>query len=324
MPLHHYAVLLRQPDYNNKYAFTPILYMSTSSFARIKIRHHGMIEIFHLGDVELTPKDLCIVSYDRGKDFGVCLELLDDTDITVPESQSVLYLCREQEEQVIAQNAKEAEELIPICKEEIAAHDLSMKIITSEYTFDKRKVIFYFCAEQRVDFRALVRSLAARIKVRIELRQIGIRDETKCIGGIGCCGRKTCCSTWIEEFDSVNIRMAKVQQIQLNPSKLSGLCGRLKCCLCYEYTHYHDLEKHLPKKGQRVRTPDGTADVKDVALLTQKLFVTFDDGRSAWYDAARVTTVSRSKSRAQTKAKKRKAQRRTSSGPQNREPDSPR
>lgn len=285
--------------------------MAPPQLLRVKLRHYGSIEIFHSADSGVEAGDLCIVNYDRGQDFGRCIEVFDDDSVDIPDKQSAVRVCQSGDIERIEKNMQDAKNCIPICNEEVAAHQLEMKLIESEYTFDRRKLVFYFSADHRVDFRELVRAVAHRVKARIELRQIGIRDETKIVGGVGCCGRKTCCSSWIDEFDSVNIRMAKVQQIQLHPTKLSGVCGRLKCCLAYEYKSYCQLEKKLPKKGQRVRTPDGTGDVKDVSLLSQAVLVSFDDHRLAWFQGKNVTAVSRSKSRARAKAKKRKTRRRS-------------
>ena len=154
-----------------------------------------------------------------------------------------------------------------LCQEKVDAHGLEMKLIDVEYTFDNSKVVFYFTADGRVDFRELVKDLAAVFRMRIELRQIGVRDEAKMLGGVGNCGRGLCCNTWLSDFEPVSIKMAKVQNLSLNPSKISGICGRLMCCLKFENEVYTHLKKGMPSVGERVKTPDGMAVVTDVNIL---------------------------------------------------------
>ena len=282
--------------------------------ARVRLRHHGPVEVFHCDAPGVTLGGQCIVTFDRGQDFGKIIALAVDAPLDVSE-QRVLRPCKQNDLDHIAQNAKDAHNHIPACQQEIAAHHLPMKIVEAEYTFDRSKIVFYFAAEDRVDFRTLVRALAHQLKTRIELRQVGIRDETKILGGVACCGRATCCSSWIQEFTPVNIRMAKVQQLQLHPLKLSGLCNRLKCCLAYECEAYRDLQSRIPARGQRVRTPNGTGDVIDEALLSQEVVVRFDDGSVQHFSAKNVTVVSRTKTRAKARAKRRKAQQQGSPAP---------
>jgi len=226
----------------------------------------------------------------------------------LPDKQRVVRVCQPGDLRRIQKNKIDCQKQLAPCKEEIAKHQLAMKLVGAEYTFDRGKLVFYFAAEQRIDFRQLVKDLAKKFKTRIELRQIGVRDEAKIIGGIGCCGRVTCCAQWIHEFDSVNIKMAKLQQMQLHPAKLSGVCGRLKCCLGYEYEAYRSLQSKMPVRGQRVRTPTKTGDVIDVSLLKQEVTVRFDDDSYDTFNVKDVTVVSRSKSRAKSRALKRKAQ----------------
>jgi len=276
--------------------------------ARVRLRHQGPIELFQCEPTGLTVGGLCIVGFDRGQDFGRLLAMAADLPAELPERQRVVRCCESADLRRIEQNAKDARSHIAVCKREITAHTLPMKVVDAEFTFDRSKIVFYFAAEERVDFRELVRDLARILKMRIELRQIGVRDETKIIGGIGCCGRATCCASWLQEFSPVNVRMAKLQQLQLNPTKLSGVCNRLKCCLAYEYDAYRALQDSLPTRGQRVRTPQGTADVLDVALLAQEATVRFDDGSIQSFPAKDVTVVSRTKTRAKARAKRRRAQ----------------
>lgn len=284
--------------------------MSDIQLARVRIREFGPIELFHVTNDQVNVGDWCIVNFDRGEDFGkvLALEILSECDIS--RKQHVVRKCQSRDTSRIERNKKDAVSQMPGCQSEIRTHNLDMKVIDAEYTFDKSKIVFYFAAAERVDFRKLVRDLAKKLKIRIELHQVGIRDETKITGGIGCCGRQTCCKCWIHEFRPVNIRMAKLQQIQLHPSKLSGVCGRLKCCLAYEYKLYRELDQNLPKKGQRVRTPQGTADVLETSLLSQEVTVKADDGMISTFPGDKVTAVSRSKARARVKAQKRRIKQR--------------
>ena len=275
--------------------------------ARVRLRHHGPVEVFHCDVPGIELGGECIVAFDRGQDFGKIIALALDSPADLPD-QRVLHACQQADLDRIAQNMKDARGQIAVCQRDIAAHNLPMKVIEAEYTFDRSKIVFYFAAEDRVDFRELVRSVARQLKTRIELRQVGIRDETKILGGIACCGRVTCCASWLQEFTPVNIRMAKLQQLQLHPLKLSGLCNRLKCCLAYECEAYRDLQNSVPARDQRVRTPNGTGDVLDSALLTKEVTVRFDDGTIQKFSAKDVTVVSRTKTRAKARAKRRKAQ----------------
>jgi cell fate regulator YaaT (PSP1 superfamily) len=172
---------------------------------------------------------------------------------------------------------KKKEKAIKLCQEKVDKHGLVMKLIDVEYTFDNSKIVFYFTADGRVDFRELVKDLAGVFKMRIELRQIGVRDEAKMLGGIGSCGRALCCHSWLADFEPVSIKMAKVQNLSLNPTKISGICGRLMCCLKYENDIYMEFRKGMPEVGEKVKTPDGLGKVVDTNLLERivkvRLFV---------------------------------------------------
>jgi len=278
--------------------------------AEVQLRHCGPTEKFKCAKNKVKPGDICIVCIDRGQDYGKVSTINTDIDSApdIHDKQRVVRLCKSGDIKRIEHNLDDSKKQIAPCKEEIASHDLDMKLIKAEYTFDRGKLIFYFSSEKRIDFRQLVKDLAKKFKTRIELRQIGVRDEAKIIGGIGCCGRTTCCTAWIDKFNSVNIKMAKLQQMQLHPTKLSGVCGRLKCCLGYEYDAYRGLQSKMPVKGQRVRTPDKTGDVANICLLKQEVTVRFDDDTFDTYEVKDITVVSRSKSRAKSRALKRKAQ----------------
>jgi len=174
-------------------------------------------------------------------------------------------------------NKEKEEKAFAICQEKIAQHGLDMKLVEAQYSFEGNKVVFFFTSEGRVDFRALVKDLASAIHARIELRQIGVRDEARMLGGLGICGRPFCCSQFLDEFQPVSIKMAKTQNLSLNPTKISGTCGRLMCCLKYEQDAYEDLVKHAPKMDSFVETPDGVGTVSSVNLLRQKVNVRLED-----------------------------------------------
>ncbi len=277
--------------------------------ADVQLRDCGPTEKFKCEKNKIKTGDMCIVCIDRGQDYGKVLTINNDIDsaLDLPDKQRIVRVCQAGDIKRIMHNSDDCKRQLKPCKEEILSHKLDMKLVNAEYTFDRGKLIFYFSSEKRIDFRQLVKNLAKKFKTRIELRQIGVRDEAKIIGGIGCCGRSTCCASWIHEFASVNIKMAKLQQMQLHPAKLSGVCGRLKCCLGYEYEAYRNLQSKMPVKGQRVRTPTKTGDVVDISLLKQEVTVRFDDDTFDTYDVKEITVVSRSKSRAKSRTLKRKA-----------------
>jgi len=188
----------------------------------------------------------------------------------------VMRLAKEQDLAVLEKNRKKEKEALAICQEKINKHKLDMNLVDVEYTFDGNKILFYFTADGRVDFRELVKDLASVFRTRIELRQIGVRDESKMLGGLGMCGRPFCCSSFLGEFQPVSIKMAKEQGLSLNPTKISGTCGRLMCCLKYEQESYEDLLANTPKNGALVKTSEGRGVVVDVNLLTGKLTVRLD------------------------------------------------
>ena len=194
----------------------------------------------------------------------------------VPPLKSVIRMATDEDEAAEARNKQKERDAFKICQEKIKKHHLEMKLIDAEYTFDNNKVLFYFTADGRIDFRELVKDLASTIHARIELRQIGVRDEAKMIGGLGICGRPFCCSQFLDGFLPVSIKMAKTQNLSLNPTKISGTCGRLMCCLKYEQAAYSDLLRTTPKNGAVVNTPEGRGVVVDVNLLTGMLKVRMD------------------------------------------------
>ena len=201
---------------------------------------------------------------------------VDDSELVNP-LKPVLRKATEQDLEIVDKNCEKEKEAYKICLQKINKHKLEMKLVDVEYTFDGNKILFYFTADGRVDFRELVKDLASVFRTRIELRQIGVRDEAKMIGGLGICGRPFCCSTFLGEFQPVSIKMAKEQGLSLNPVKISGTCGRLMCCLKHEQNAYDHLLKITPKQGALVQTPNGKGTVVDVNLLTGKLKVQLDD-----------------------------------------------
>ena len=202
-----------------------------------------------------------------------------DDDKVVSPLKPVIRVATDEDEKTVERNKEKEKEAFAICKEKIIKHGLEMKLVDAEYTFDGNKLLFYFTADGRIDFRELVKDLAAVFRTRIELRQIGVRDETKMMGGIGICGRPLCCHSYMADFVPVSIKMAKEQNLSLNPTKISGVCGRLMCCLKYEQDTYEYLNSRMPSVGEKVKTPDGIiGEVKSVSVLRQLVRVVIDNG----------------------------------------------
>ena len=248
----------------------------------VRFRPAGKIYFFAPGKLEIKTGDKVIVETARGVEFGSVVtgpKDVEDDRIT-PPLKPVIRVATDEDIKKEAKNKEKEKEAFSICLEKIKKHGLDMKLIDAEYTFDNNKVLFYFTADGRIDFRELVKDLASVFRTRIELRQIGVRDETKIRGGIGICGRPLCCHTYLSEFAPVSIKMAKEQNLSLNPSKISGVCGRLMCCLTNEEETYEELNSHLPSAGDFVTTPEGLkGDVQSVNVLRQlvKVIVTLDN-----------------------------------------------
>ena len=248
----------------------------------VRFRTAGKIYFFSPGKLEIKTGDKVIVETARGVEFGSVVtgpKEVEDDKITQP-LKSVIRLATEDDKKKEEKNKEKEKEAFKICLDKIHKHGLEMKLIDAEYTFDNNKVLFYFTADGRIDFRELVKDLASVFRTRIELRQIGVRDETKIRGGIGICGRPRCCHTYLSEFAPVSIKMAKEQNLSLNPTKISGVCGRLMCCLTNEEETYEELNSHLPANGDHVTTPEGLrGDVQSVNVLRQlvKVVVTLDN-----------------------------------------------
>jgi len=235
----------------------------------IKFKDAGKMYYFSSGNIKVKAGDHVIVETARGIEFGkVTLEetTVSDASLVAP-LKNIIRIATPADVKKHESNLAKKGEALRICQEKINKHGLEMKLIDVEYTFDNSKVVFYFTADGRVDFRELVKDLAAVFRMRIELRQIGVRDEAKMIGGVGNCGRGLCCNSWLTDFEPVSIKMAKVQNLSLNPSKISGICGRLMCCLKYENDIYTQMKKGMPNTGERIRTPDGIGIVTEVNIL---------------------------------------------------------
>ena len=244
----------------------------------VRFKSVGKVYYFDPAELELALGDLVIVETARGVECGeVALadREIDETRFTSP-LKPVIRKANDADMRQIERNKKREEEAFEICRKKIEAHKLKMNLIEAECTFDNSKLLFYFTAENRVDFRELVKDLASVFRTRIELRQIGVRDEAKMLGGLGICGQPFCCSRFLGEFHPVSIKMAKEQSLSLNPTKISGTCGRLMCCLKYEQDSYEQLFKTTPKVGSIVNTKDGRGVVEETNLLTGKLRVKID------------------------------------------------
>ncbi len=247
----------------------------------VRFRTAGKIYFFDPKDYEIKRGDHVIVETARGVEYGTVVgdprEVPDDQ--VVQPLKEVIRIATAKDDEQEARNKEKEKEAFKICLEKIANRGLEMKLIDAEYTFDNNKVLFYFTADGRVDFRELVKDLASVFKTRIELRQIGVRDETKIRGGIGICGRPLCCHTHLSDFIPVSIKMAKEQNLSLNPTKISGVCGRLMCCLKHEEDTYEEINKRLPGIGDYVTTPDGLkGEVSSVNVLRELVKVIVEDG----------------------------------------------
>ncbi len=235
----------------------------------VRFKKAGKIYYFDPDGLDIETNSFVIVETARGIEYGkvvIANKQVEEEDIVLP-LKKVLRVATEKDRLQVIANKKAAREAFDICLKKIAEHQLEMKLIDVEYTFDRNKVIFYFTADGRVDFRELVKDLAAIFKTRIELRQIGVRDEAKMLGGIGPCGRMLCCSTFLGDFEPVSIKMAKDQNLTLNPAKISGLCGRLMCCLKYESEEYENAKEQLPDLGELIETTHGTGKVVGLNLM---------------------------------------------------------
>ena len=245
----------------------------------IQFRPGQKIYFFDPDGIRLNTGDHVIIDTARGAEFGTCAggnHTIPMKDVVAP-LRKVIRLATAQDEKTIAENRAKEKKAYEVCLQKIADHQLDMQLVSAEYAFDGSKILFYFTADERVDFRDLVKNLASVFHTRIELRQIGVRDKAKMVGGLGICGRPFCCASFLEDFQPVSIKMAKTQNLSLNPTKISGTCGRLMCCLKYEQDAYEDLIRNSPKMDSFVDTPEGRGTVVDVDLLRQRVKVRMED-----------------------------------------------
>jgi cell fate regulator YaaT (PSP1 superfamily) len=241
----------------------------------VRFKRVGKVYYFLPGDIQFKEGDHAIVETARGTEYGEVVipeKEVEDKDIVAPLKQ-VIRKATAKDDKKMEDNKEKEKEALDACEKKIASHGLQMKLVDVEYTFDNSKIVFYFTADGRVDFRELVKDLAGMFKTRIELRQIGVRDEAKMMGGLGPCGRPCCCSYFLGDFSPVSIKMAKEQNLSLSPTKISGLCGRLMCCLNYEHEHYCETRRRMPKQGSTVDTPDGKGIVIENNAITEKVRV---------------------------------------------------
>jgi len=250
----------------------------------VRLRDSGQVFPYDLGILQVKEGDYVIIEHDRGQDYGQIVSPHEARcgDASSKEApKKILRIATDADRKQIDLNRNKAKEAFSACAKKIAEHKLDMKLVKAEYSFDTSKIIFYFTADGRIDFRNLVKDLAKVFKARIELRQIGVRDEAKLFGGFGPCGRELCCARFLKDFEPVTMKMAKEEGLPLNPLKISGLCGRLMCCLSFEYETYKILSKVLPKEGERVHTPQGKGKVVSVNVFERLVTVEMEDGTQA-------------------------------------------
>ena len=259
----------------------------------VRFKENGKSYYFDPAGADIKTGEYVIVETARGVECGEVTmgnSVVDDSEIVKP-LKSVIRAATKADLERVRENAEKEKKAFSVCEEKILKHKLDMKLVNVEYTFDGGKILFYFTADGRVDFRELVKDLASIFHARIELRQIGIRDETKMLGGLGPCGRACCCNQFLKDFERVSIKMAKTQGLSLNPAKISGLFGRLMCCLKYENNHYTETARLMPKVGSEVVTPDGRARVESVNLLKKSVLVKIVNGDAVEFKTFDVADV---------------------------------
>ena len=245
----------------------------------IQFRPGQKVYYFAPGDMKLHPGDHVIIDTARGPEYGICAggnHCIPEKDVVAP-LRSVLRLATEKDERIVEENRVKEKRAYEVCLQKIEEHGLDMQLVSAEVAFDGSKILFFFTADERVDFRELVKNLASVFHTRIELRQIGVRDKAKMVGGLGICGRPFCCASFLDDFQPVSIKMAKTQNLSLNPTKISGTCGRLMCCLKYEQDAYEDLLRTSPKVESFVDTPEGRGTVTEIDLLRQRVKVRMEN-----------------------------------------------
>ncbi|MBU0758818.1 MAG: stage 0 sporulation family protein [Candidatus Omnitrophica bacterium] len=253
---------------------------------KVRMRETGNALYFERGDTYPKIGDYVIVEVERGHDYGQVTggpEMILEADLDKP-LKNVIRIATKEDIARINENKKRIKSAFQTCARKIQERKLDMNLIDAEYSFDRSKLIFYFTSEGRIDFRELVKDLAHIFKVRIEMRQIGVRDEARMLGGFGHCGRPLCCASFLKNFEPVTIRMAKEQNLPLNPSKISGCCGRLMCCLGYEFQNYKKYLKGLPREGDKIKTKEGKGKVISVNALKRKVLVELEEGKQIELD----------------------------------------
>lgn len=248
---------------------------------KIRLRDYGSIEVHNTNGIDCTKGDIYIVEAERGTDYGKVIT--DKQTIVAKDSpdtiRKIIRKANYNDLLKIKSNSENEKRVKEVCVRLIKKHKVRMKVLKAEFSFDCSKIVFYFTAEKRIDFRSLVKDLASELKARIELRQIGVRDQAKVIGGLGCCGRKLCCSSFLNNFSTINIKMAKQQRLSLNPSKISGQCSRLLCCLKYEFDAYKELARNLPKEDTQIDTEWGKGRIIDLNIIKQTVIVQLEGGK---------------------------------------------
>lgn len=249
----------------------------------VRLREAGQLMTYQVTE-DIAVHDYVLIEADRGVDYGEVVEvnevnLRPKVDTKDRAIKNIVRKLSPEDLKQIKNNEIEAKDAMRLCARKVREYKLAMKLVDSEYSFDKKKIVFYFTSEGRVDFRELVKELAKIFKIRIEMRQIGVRDEARLFGGVGPCGQKLCCMRFLKNFEPVSMKMAKTQKLPLSSGKISGICGRLMCCLFYEYKNYRELSKGLPKEGQTLETAQGKGKVTSVNVLKRLAYVELEDGR---------------------------------------------
>ncbi len=253
----------------------------THTVVGVRFKRAGKVYYFDPAEIKIAVNDDVIVETSRGMEYGQVVTgpvEINDEEVVAP-LKKVIRKVTVQDTQKLAAVQEKVKQAFSVCEQKIAVHGLPMKLVEVEKTFDESKLIFYFTAEGRIDFRELVKDLAAVFRTRIELRQIGVRDEAKMMGGLGCCGRELCCATWLADFASVSIRMAKEQNISLNPTKISGICGRLMCCLKFENDLYEQSRQEFPPLNSPVTTSEGKGKVTGINILKKTIAVELKESK---------------------------------------------
>ena len=248
---------------------------------QVRLGEYRPVLFYEMGEINCNRDDIVILEIDRGSEYG---KVVSDVNIVCKgkgeaSQGNVVRVVTEEDFKVITKNKEKAKEAMTTCIKKVTERKLDMQIVQCEYSFDTTKVIFFFTSEGRVDFRDLVKDLARIFKVRIELKQIGVRDKAKIVGGFGVCGRELCCSSYMKGFHPLSIKMSKEQGLPLNPSRISGVCGRIKCCMAYEYTVYREYAKDLPKMGEKINTAQGKGKVIDINILKRYVSVDLGEGK---------------------------------------------